>query len=1079
MAPLPFLAPAGAPTQLAARAQPGQTLPLKPTRSIRFETDEGTWLSLDLSRDGRRIVFELLGDLYVMDASGGAARAIATGLPFDTQPVFSPDGRSIAFVSDRSGADNLWVMDANGERPRQISFRDDDAVLVSPAWGADGRSLYISRYRADLNGFELWRFDLDGSGDGVLLAPIKATPDQPHDGWTSRLGVAPSADGRYLYYAAHVGDLDYGRLPEWTIRRRDLATGEEETLVSAPRSPRPDLVQGTAFRPAISPDGRRLVYATRVGGRTGLRLLDLDTQQDRWLAYPVQQDELMASASRDLLPRYAFTPDGKALILAYGGKIRRLDIASGATTIIPFRASVSVPLGPDLHVPIRQETGPVRARLIQSPEQSPDGRRLAFSALAELYVLDLDGRSRPRRLTADRRPAFQPSWSPDGRSIVYVSWTAKEGGHIWIAPADGSGAPRRLSKLPAYYTNPVFTPAGDAVVALRASNNVRMHSYMEYGALRQSELVKLPLDGGAPTLLAKGVMGGKPHFDARGGAVHLIFADGLNAVPLDGSGKRRRLIQVLGAGWYFAEGLAPADDLKISPDGKWVLAQIAQQLHLVPVPTRGEPVVTLTPRSAANRKLTDVGADFFDWADGGRTISWAVGSTFYRRPLDAASKVSSFKAVVEVPRDVPRGALLLRGATAITMRGDERIENADILVVDDRIRRIGPRGSFAVPLGATVRDISGKFVVPGFIETHDHIADIRRGILDLESWGPLANLAYGVTTAFDPSPLSIDMLAYEDLIDSGRMLGSRIHSTGPAIFSFNEFTTLDEVRQVLSRYRDHYRTLNLKQYRAGNRRVRQWIAMAAHELGMMPTSEGALSMKLNLSQVMDGYAGFEHALTAVPLYKDVVELVARSGTSYTTTLQITNGGPEGQDYFIVRDQPRDDLKLNRFYPRFVVDVKTQARMWRDLSEYHFPKVAEGAAKIMRAGGLIGIGSHGEMPGLGFHWEMHAHAMGGMTPAEVLRAATIGSARTIGRAAEFGSLEPGKYADLVILERDPLADIRNTLAIAQVMKNGRLYDGGSMDEIWPRQKPLERRWYWDDRAPGLADPGVTVHRTGKN
>lgn len=1083
---------ASVPLATGASDDEAPVLPLRPSRTIEFDTDEGTWLSPDLSPDGRQIVFELLGDLYTMDAAGGPARAITRGMAFDSQPVFAPDGAHIVFLSDRSGAENVWIAAPDGSGPRQVSFRGDNAVFASPAWSADGRSIFVSRYRSDQAGFELWRFDLGGDPAGTLLIPIKTSPDQPRDAWTTVLGAAASPDGRYLFYAAHLGGRDREAVPEWVIRRRDLTSGEDETVVSAPRSPRPDLVLGTAFRPAVSPDGRRLVYGARWGGRTGLRLLDLTTHDDRWLAFPIQQDELMGSGWRDLLPRHDFTPDGTALILNDGGRLRRLDIAAGTAVDIPFQAHVAVELGPSLRVPVKQETGPVRARLIQAPEPSPDGKRLAFSALGHVYVMAFDGRALPRRLTADARTEFQPSWSPDGSSIIYVTWTPRDAGHIWSAPADGRGFPRRLTDTAAYYTSPVFTPDGRQVVALRSSNVVRMHSYMEYGATRQAELVVLPTGGGAATVAHKGLLGGKPHFAQAAGRVHVLSGDGLEAVALDGSGGRR-VLKVTGPGWYFAEGRAAADDLRISADGKWALAQIAQQLHVLAVPADGA-TVDLGEPQVPHRKLTDVGADFFEWADGGRTITWSVGSTFHRRPLAAveldppgeprrpadapppgSGGVSAYTAVVEVARDTPRGALVLRGGTAITMRGGEVIPDTDVLIVDDRIAAVGARGTVAVPPGADVRDISGRYVVPGFIDTHDHLADIRRGVLDLESWGPLANLAYGVTTAFDPSTLSIDTLVYEDLVDAGLMLGSRIHSTGPAIFSFNEFASKDEVAKVLSRYRDHYRTLNLKQYRVGNRRVRQWVAQAAYELGLMPTTEGALSMKLDLTQILDGFAGTEHALTAVPLYRDVVRLLAGSGVAYTATLLEPNGGPQGQDYFIVRDRPRDDPKLNRFSPRFIVEMKTSTRMWRELDEYLFPRVAEGAAKIVRAGGLVGMGSHGEMPGLGLHWEMQAHAMGGMTAAEVLHATTLGAAAAIGREAEFGSLEPGKYADLVVLDRDPLVDITHTLAIREVMKNGRLYDGDTLDEIWPRRRPLERRWYWDDRPPGTPDPGAPPHR----
>lgn len=1065
--------------------KPGAVLPLEPTRRIAFDTDEGTWMSLDLSPDGREIVFDLLGDLYTLDVTGGEARPISTGLGFDSQPVFSPDGSLIAFLSDRSGAENIWIARPDGSQPRQVSLRDEYDMFISPAWSSDAKAIYVSRHRADLGVYELWKFDLDGNGAGELFIPARSSPEQPEAEWRNVLGVAPSRDGRFLYYAAYTGAFDhtsFNRVPEWSIDRRELPTGDSETVVAPPRSPRPEASLGSAFRPAVSPDGRTLVYATRRDGLTGLRVVDLATHQDRWLRFPVQRDQLQALPSQDHWPRYAFTPDGRALILGNGGKIQRLELASGQVSEIPFRAQVSLDIGPFLRVPVKQETGPVRARLIQAPVQSPDGRQLAFSALGHIYLMNLTRTAAPRRLTSGEMPEFQPSWSPDGRNVVYVTWTARDGGHIWRAAADGRGEPQRLTQAPAFYTYPTYTPDGQAVVAVRSSNSARMHTYLEYGSHRRGELIRVPADGGVVEVITKDTMGGRPQFTVERDRVHVNFADGVNSVALDGSGKRR-VLQVMGPGWYFLEGPAAAEDLRISPDGRWALAQCAQQLYVLAVPAADSPVVTLAQPAVAHRRITDVGADFFEWADGGRTITWAVGSTFYRRPfasvaldaphaasgtVDAPGKgrgpVEAFIATVEVPRDVPRGAIVLRGATAITMSSGESIADADILVIDNRIAAVARRGSFRIPRDATIHDVTGKFVVPGFIDAHDHLADVRRGLLDMESWGARANLAYGVTTAFDPSPLSIDMLAYEDLIDTGQMIGSRIHSTGPALFSFNELKSQEQTERVLSRYTEHYRTHNIKEYRTGNRRVRQWVAQGARELGIVPTAEGALSFKLDLTQIMDGFAGHEHALPAVPLYKDVVELVAQSKVSYTPTLLITNGGPEAQDYYIAKFAPHDDAKLNRFMPHHVVDLKMRERVWRDPSEYLFARLAASAASIVRAGGVLGVGSHGETPGLGVHWEMQAYVAGGMTPQEVLQAATMGSAETIGRHAEFGSLEPGKYADLVILDRNPLEGIANTLSTRQVMKNGRLYDAETLDEIWPHQRPLPPPWFRSDGAP---------------
>lgn len=1044
-------------------------LPLAPARRLTFEVDEGTWMSVDVHPHEPRIAFDLLGDIYTLPLDGGQARRVLGGMAFDAQPVYSPDGTRIAFVSDRSGSENLWTANPDGSDPLRISDDTGAQTFASPAWSAHGDSLYVSRKEGRFDEYGLWLYHIAG-GRGVRL---EGSGDPAED----MLDAASSVDGRYLYYSAKSrAPPTLYETPSWTVMRRDLRSGDIERIATAP---------GGAFRPVLSPDGGTLVYGTRRDGRTDLRTRDLRSGRDRRLTSPVERDSKDGSPSRGVLPGLAFLPSGEAIVVSAGGKLQRVELGTRKTSEIAFEAKIDLGIGPSLLRDVPIETGPVRARVIQNPVQSPDARRIAFSAFARLYAMDLEAGD-PRRLTGGDEPEFQPAWSPDGRWIAYVTWTAADAGHVWRVRA-GGGRPERLTDVAAFYSDPVFSSDGGSVFALRSSNHERMQLQEEVTPRRVSDLVRIPVENGEVAVVAHaGPAAQRPfvtHDDAR---VFFTVPDGIVSVRADareGRGADRRTqLRIEGLHpWTNPGNPVPLGEALLSPDGRWLLTTMANQLYVISVPPAAAqtPVVDLLePPALPRARVSRIGADYYAWTDRGATITWAVGSTFFRQAFDTVDfaeadedgvakdgrAVERFAVSVTLPRDVPQGALVLRGGTAITMRGEEIIEDSDVLVVDGRIAALGPQGTLRLPEGAEIRDVRGRYLLPGFIDTHAHWYEIRHDVLDLSNWSFLINLAYGITAGLDVQAMDQDMFAYQDLIDAGLMLGPRAFSVGQGMFSNNRVQSPQQAELLIRRYRDHYRSPNVKSYLIGNRRQRQWIVAAAAKLGVLPTTEGNNDLALDLTHAIDGFAGNEHALPAAPLYEDVVRLYAGTGIGYTPTLMISSGGPVAtKNYFLLRASPHDDPKVRRFMPHFVIDVRTSPLQWARPEQRTFARVAEGAARILRAGGRVGVGSHAEFQGPAYHWEMQALAAGGLTPHEVLRAATVLGSEIIGRAGDLGTLEPGKYADLLILARNPLEDIQHTLSIRQVMKNGRLYDADTLDEIWPRRRPLPPLWFHEPQS----------------
>ena len=426
---------------------------------------------------------------------------------------------------------------------------------------------------------------------------------------------------------------------------------------------------------------------------------------------------------------------------------------------------------------------------------------------------------------------------------------------------------------------------------------------------------------------------------------------------------------------------------------------------------------------------------------------------------------------VKANRAIAKGLLALTNATILTMDGEEIIERGTVLIQNNRIQKVGNAADIPLPETAKIIDLEGKFLMPGFVDTHAHMWPAW-GLHKKHVWVYAANLAYGVTTTRDPQTATTDVLTYADMVEAGMIPGPRVYSTGPGVgyWGYN-IKSLDHARDVLTQYSKYYNTKTIKMYLTGNRKHRQWIIQAAKEQKLMPTTEGGLDFKLNLTQILDGYPGHEHSFPVYPLYKDFIDFVSSSQTAYTPTLLVSYGGPWAENYFYATENVQGDPKINRFTPKSELDAKSRRRNagWFMKEEHVFDDHAVFVKDLVEAGGIAGVGSHGQLQGLGYHWELWSMHAGGISNHDMLKVATLLGAEALGLSNDLGSVSEGKLADLVVLDKNPLENIRHTNTVKFVVKNGFVYEAETLDKIYPSKEKQDYPWTQaapTDRLPGI-------------
>jgi imidazolonepropionase-like amidohydrolase/Tol biopolymer transport system component len=1029
--------------------------PPLPTRTVNINVDEGTWMDIDVSPDGKLIAFDMLGDIYTMSIAGGTPTRVAEGMPYEMQPQFSPDGKRITFTSDRGGGDNIWIMNVDGSNKQQVT-KETFRLLNEPSWSPDGRFIAARKHfttARSLGTGEIWIYHV-GGGDGFVAVKRASEALQKELG-----EPVYTPDGKGIYYTRNVSSgntFEYAQDSNgslFEIERYDFATGEVTTAVSG---------AGGATRPTPSPDGTKLAFVRRERNESKLYVKDLTTGALSKVYDNLDLDLQETWAVNGLYPGMDWTPDSKSIVFWAGGKIRRVDMV-GASQVIPFRVNdtrvVIDPPQPKIDV----APDSFRTRMPRYVAPSPDGRRVVFESLGKLYVKQ--GDSAPTRLTQTRGAEMElfASWSRDGQKLVYVEWTDTGLGKIRVVNANGSGG-RYVTADPGHYRRPRFSPDGQTIVFEKGAGGFLLSQ------LRSDNpgVYRVPAAGGASTLVTRD--GSAPQFGSANDRIFLTRGDGpsgaLVSVDLNGEAERKHASGEMVAGY------------EVSPDGAHVAFRDNFGAYVMPLAPGPQEIGSGKGASSVPVvKASDGGATYLTWTDGGKRLNWTLGPTLYSAALDAilplspdapkyAAPATGMDLSIPVQSAKPTGVTVLTGARIVTMADETGgvIDNGVVVITGNRITAVGRAGTVAIPSGARTVDLAGKTIIPGLVDAHAHGPLGDDDIIPNQNWSAIAHLALGVTTIFDPSNQASEAFASEEMQRAGLILGPRLFSTGEIVYGARSRGTLNDI----SSYEDalaHVHRLKeqgaagVKNYNQPRRDQRQQVVAASIAENIQVVAEGASLFAQDIALISDGNTALEHNIPQAVLYEDVISFFAQTKVAYTPTLVVTYGGLAGDPYWRSHMDVWRHPILSKHVPPHILQPNSVRRTQAPDEDYVDGQSASQALKLLERGVNVSIGAHGQEEGLAAHWELWSFARGGFTPLQALKVGTILPARKLGMEKDIGSLEVGKLADLVILDANPLENIRNSDKIASVMINGRLYDATTMNEVVTGNR-IRAPYYWE-------------------
>jgi Tol biopolymer transport system component len=963
-----------------------------PTETIAIRVHEGTALAFDLSSDGRFIVFDLLGQLWEVPGGGGAARPLTDAVrdtAEDLDPSWSPDGRRIVFQGERHGRTGLWLLESGAAAPRQLTQLDNpDGLDGQPTWSPDGSGIAFVHLVPPDSLSRQWRSRLawiDTAGGKVRTLPVADTVGDLRD-------PAWAPDGRRLAVVAASarGEPSGGRL--WLVER---ATGRATPLTGPTHQ---------TLAPAFAPDGRRLAFfAPDSAERIQLWVMGVDSAG----ATPVR-----LTAQADVTPtRVRWTRDGRWLLYTADGRLWKVPATGGSLSEIPFTAALSIKRAPRrLPAPRFPEPGrPQPVRGFTGLALSFDGRSIGMIGLGRLWVMPVDGV--PRAVADVPLDARHLAWSPDGGTLAWSAggWMK---GDVYATDL-ATGETRRVTSLPGSEDHPLYSPDGKRLAF--------MHQPKE-----DSTTLRI-VDAGAHDVSdtrRTRALAAEPGADAVWGPASdgLLYLTGGFAADKPSkatlvllSGGRR---PISGAPDSPLFPLSTADGLVFVRHARLWRARFDGTGKLAPAESLGA-APAIYPSAARDGTILFI-------SEGGLRLRTPDGRE--RRlgwPLSYTPRVAQ--------------PVLIRNARIIDGTGAPATPRRDLLVERGRISRIAAGGTLAAG-SARVVEAGGAFVIPGLIDLHAH--EYRPAMMPEFP-------RFGVTTIRDQGSPIAPLAAFADAVAAGKITGPRVDFGGIQFYTDWAYDIEDGQGVEPEADPDHVRRATALAEAFGSahiktRTFRRWDINArfiaeAHRRGMRVTGHCAHLLPLVAAGIdAKEHAGFCEPRSDGPIYDDLVQLYRAAGIGVVPTITYSS-------FALLMNRHPDTLEadpeLEPFLPeraafQWMLELDSAGR--RDYQRYT-DHARHATVKLARAGVTIGTGTDIWQIPTGVHLELEEMVAAGLSPLEALRAGTGGAARIIGAERELGTIEPGKWADLVILNADPTTDIRNTRRIRAVMQAGRLLD----------------------------------------